>query len=104
MDLQDVRLEHFAGLVGETFRIALDDDAALKLVLTETTKTGGDRPDNAFSVVFKGPRDRPLGQRIYDVAHATLGTLPIFLVPIAEQPDGYLYEAVFTRLEEEPTP
>jgi hypothetical protein len=104
MDLKDVRLEHFAALVGETFRIELDEATAVGLELAEATKAAGDRSDSAFSVVFKGPRERRLEQRIYDVQHAGLGTLSIFLVPIAERPDGYLYEAIFTRLEEEPTP
>ncbi len=104
MDLKDVRLEHFAGLLGETFRVEVDGAAAVNLELTEATKAGGDRPDNAFSVVFKGPRERRLEQQIYDVEHGALGALSIFLVPIAERPDGYLYEAIFTRLEEEPTP
>ncbi len=103
MDLKDVRLEHFAGLVGETFRIELDTATAVNLELTEAAQAGGGRPDGAFSVVFKGPRDPRLDQRIYDLEHGGLGTLPLFLVPIAERPDGYLYEAVFTRLEE-PTP
>jgi hypothetical protein len=33
--------------------------------------------------------------------HDALGRLSIFLVPIAERKEGFLYQAVFTRLDEE---
>jgi hypothetical protein len=45
-----------------------------------------------FSLEFQGGPNPPLPQRIYRVEHDELGSLEIFLVPIAAD----RYEAVFT--------
>ena len=101
MDLRDVRLEHFAGLVGQTFAVKLEADQTMGLELAEAERAAGDRPDNAFSLIFRGPADPILPQQTYNLHHAELGTLSIFLVPIGRRRDGMSYEAVFTRLEDE---
>ena len=104
MDLKDLRLEHFAGLVGEIFRAQLDGENVVELELTEAKPAAGERAGSAFSIVFTGSLDTYLEQRIYDLEHGELGKISIFLVPIGRGKDGFLYEAVFTRLEEEATP
>lgn len=38
----------------------------------------------------------PAVQGTYSVTHPTLGTIDLFLVPIEENEDGALFEAVFT--------
>ena len=48
-----------------------------------------------FSLVFRGPRESFLPQRIYRVEHPALGSLEIFIVPIGLDASGYRYEAVF---------
>ncbi len=100
MDLKDLTHDHFAVLVGATFRVDLGENGVVELELTQAEKAKGeDRPDHAFSVLFKGPPDPFLPQGMHDLEHDDLGSHPIFLVPIAEQEDGFLYEAVFTRLD-----
>ena len=51
-----------------------------------------------FSLVFSGPLDQPLEQGLYLMTHETMGTESLFLVPIACEADGFLYEAVFNNL------
>ena len=51
-----------------------------------------------FSLVFRGPLDQPLAQGLYPMAHETMGTESLFLVPIAREVDGFRYEAVFNNL------
>lgn len=100
MDLKHLTLEHFAALVGATFRADLGEQGAVELELTRAEKAKGeDRPDHAFSVVFRGPPEPFLPQGMRDMKHDDLGSHPIFLVPIARDEDGFLYEAVFTRLD-----
>lgn len=100
MDLRELDHADFAARLGETFRIDFGGDGVLELELTEAAKAAGERrPDNAFSIIFRGPRDPFLAQGIYDLEHEALGKLPIFLVPVQETEKGFLYEAVFTRLE-----
>ena len=60
----------------------------------------GERVDSAFSVLFKGSTDVLLPQKIYDFDLGRLGEHALFIVPVMEEPDGYVYESVFTRLEE----
>ena len=50
-----------------------------------------------FSLIFLAPPDVPLEQRIYDVRHAALGALELFLVPIERDESGIKYEALFNR-------
>lgn len=51
-----------------------------------------------FSLVFRGPLDRPLEQGLHPMTHETMGTESLFLVPIAREADGFRYEAVFNNL------
>ena len=97
MDLGDARLEHFSARVGEGFRVELGDDRTCDLTLVEAEPIRGS--ENAFSLIFQGPPDVPLAQHTYGLEHDDLGRLPIFLVPVSQQQDGFLYEAVFARLD-----
>jgi hypothetical protein len=102
--LDKVTLETFAPLVGQTFRLFLDDGAALEAVLASVTPApfpGWQPPDNAprrepFTLVFSVRTPFVLPQRIYRFAQDGLGELEIFVVPIEQTADGVLYEAVFS--------
>ena len=89
----------FEPRIGEVFRVALDDGTSLEFVLNEVAPKGdpapaGDRPC-AFSLVFHGPLDRDLPQQIYQLENGSLGTVPIFLVPIGPSGDRMQFEAIF---------
>ena len=49
-----------------------------------------------FSLHFIGPKSFLLEQKMYRFEHDKLEPMEIFLVPIAEEAEGYKYEAVFT--------
>jgi hypothetical protein len=53
-----------------------------------------------FSLIFRGPKDKPLKQDSYTMKHHNLGTLLIFLVPMGsdKKGTGLRYEAVVSRL------
>ncbi len=51
--------------------------------------------EEPFTLLFRGPRDTPLDQRIHRLEQDRLGTLEIFLVPVRPDDRGPLYEAVF---------
>jgi hypothetical protein len=87
----------FEGREGQTFTAQLDAETACDLELL--TVTGRDNPGvRAFSLEFRGPLDRFVPQRTYVFTHADLGEFPMFIVPIAQREDGFLYEAVFSRV------
>lgn len=96
--------EDFARYLGERFRLTPDGDALgpgafeLELLRVDASPVR-DRIRRArvpFSLVFLGPGDPVLPQRIYRLGNATLGTLDIFLVPIGRDERGVRYEAVFS--------
>ncbi len=95
--LENLKVEDFAGRVGETFRLDPPEDGPLELELTEARGEGGDSHSRQpFSLVFRGPAEPILLQRIWRLEHADLGALEIFLVPIGPDGKGMRYEAVFS--------
>ena len=92
--LENFRVGTFSGHLGTSFRIYPDDSSTLDLALVSATELneGSERP---FSIVFRGPRDALLPQRIYRMEHEEIGAFDIFLVPIGPDEVGLLYEAIF---------
>jgi hypothetical protein len=99
MDLAALTLATFEPLVGDAF--AVDSAAAaeppIEFVLASAT-SAGDWPGGRqpFSLIFHGPPEPLLPQAIYALAHAGLGALEIFVVPIARDAAGVSYQAIFT--------
>src|SRR4051812_30250075 len=102
--LEDLTLDSFAPLVGQTFRLHLDDGAVFETVLESATASpfpGWQPPEGAparepFSLIFVGLSHDVLPQRIYRFEHDTLGELEIFVVPLGRTAQGVIYEAVFS--------
>lgn len=93
---------YFAPHVGTTFNVVLTDGSLeLTLDAVEGHGTRAPRPDvpdlrtEPFSLVFLGPLSPVLPQRIWNLAHAALGRLEVFLVPIGPKGGRMRYEAVF---------
>ena len=102
--LDRLTVAEFSPFVKATFPTHLEPGDVLELELIEarvigrtSQADGADAPRRAFSLTFRGPRGRPLGQRIYPIEHPRLGTLGIFLVPLGPEgdPDGLHYQAIF---------
>ena len=100
--LEDFTLETFAGRVGQRFRIAVDDTDWVEAELAEASAIGpqpapaSGSERSPFSIVFRGPPDPLLPQRIYRFEHDELGSFDLFVVPIGRDAAGVDYEAVFT--------
>jgi hypothetical protein len=97
--LEDFTIDTFSGRIGDRFRISADESVAVEAILTEATAAGdaesrlGERVP--FSLVFRGPLDPILPQRIYRFEHDSLGAFDVFIVPIGRDESGMHYEAVF---------
>ncbi len=95
--LEKLKVEDFAGRVGERFRLDPGEGPTLDLELTEARgMPGGSDRRQPFSLVFRGPAEPLLAQRIWRLEHTDLGALDIFLVPIGGDEKGMRYEAVFS--------
>jgi hypothetical protein len=90
--LETFTLATFTPYLGQTFRLTVDAGRRLDVELIEATGAPQGRP---FSLVFRGPKDPRLSQRIYAFAHDRLGEFEMFIVPIGIDERGLRYEAVF---------
>jgi hypothetical protein len=100
--LERLTAETFAPAVGETFTLDAGDAGTLDLELLESRLQDPDSPavDGSgtrapFSLLFLGPAEPVLPQRIYRLAHDSLGFMEIFIVPVTRDENGTSYEAVF---------
>ncbi len=96
-DFAKLTILDFSQRVGEKFRIEVDDSQSFEVELTEARELlSGTENRTPFSIVFRGPEDLALEQRIYSVHSGALGKLELFLVSVGPDKQGMLYEAVFT--------
>ena len=99
--LERMTREDFEPHLNTTFRLLHGGQEPLELELVEIA--GGDRAyehSYSFSLVFRGGPHFTLQQHTFTLEHPALGTLDIFLVPIARDADGFRYEAVFNYPKE----
>ena len=90
-------LQHFAGCVNETFSAALNG-MEVEFVLVEARPLQQAAPSAArepFSLLFRNTSPVLFPQQTYTMQHGRLGQLGIFLVPIAQERGGFLYQAIF---------
>jgi hypothetical protein len=91
--------ESFASHLNTTFALKLGE-STIDLTLTGAQKQPY-RPHRAlirepFSLYFRSGSQVVLPQRIYPLDHDGMGRLDIFIVPVAREPEGIVYEAVFS--------
>jgi hypothetical protein len=92
--------------LGDTFHIQLDSSNVVAVQLShvrdlgasQNAKTTSVDMEHSFSILFRGPGDRLLGQGTYQFGHYQIGSFPLFIVPMAPDRDARYYEAVFNRL------
>ncbi|MFC3551311.1 DUF6916 family protein [Lysobacter cavernae] len=90
-------LEHFAGCLNEAFDASLQG-MEVPFVLVEARPLQGLAPNALrapFSLLFRNSSAFLFPQQTYAMRHPKLGEVGIFLVPIAQERDGFLYQAVF---------
>ena len=97
--MQLLTFENFASHLNSTFALKLGE-STIDLTLTQATKHPV-RPYQGmmrepFSLFFRSGSQVVLPQRQYPFAHEAMGKLDIFIVPVAREPAGIVYEAVFS--------
>jgi hypothetical protein len=98
--LDALTADHFATLIDTEFRLfpEADAEAALPFRLTAVDRLAssgtGARPE-PFSLIFDGPDQPLLAQRIYHLEHDAMPALDIFLVPVARAGNRVRYQAIF---------
>lgn len=90
-------LEHFSGCVNETFRAAINE-GEIEFVLVEARPVPsppGEHMRAPFSLLFRNTSSFLFPQQTYQMRHGRVGEVGIFLVPIAREQAGFLYQAIF---------
>src|SRR6266849_5160998 len=93
--LEQLTCSLFSEYVGNKFRIHPGSGHPLEVELVEALplpahaqRGGPQRSREPFSIVFRGPRECLLPQKIYKIEHEKLGMLELFLVPIGPDQEG----------------
>lgn len=87
--------EEYAANLNSGFKVI---ENGAEITLSEITERKLTSNQDRFSLIFSGPGDMPLEQKIYRLSHEKLGEGEIFLVPVSQDSEGYKYEAGFNRL------
>ena len=98
--LDRLRKADFAGHIGESFTIRrgqLDTVTVRLAEVADIRHTAPQGADDSFSLLFAGPASRPLEQDTYGVEHDSLGSFPLFIVPVYSGNPEPHYEAIFNR-------
>ncbi len=102
--LEQLSYEVLAKLVNTTFRVQTAPGESIVLELCEATPQrimvqSGANPSSyeSFSLLFVGPVDRLLQQRMYSFESDKIGRFELFIVPVSRAQGGITYEAAFNR-------
>ena len=96
--LAQLSRDNFAAQLDSNFRVLGAEGVVCKIALIELRDGRAAARQEQFALTFRGPRDRFLGQGTFLVEHPALGRFDLFLAPVGQEAEGYLYEAVFNRL------
>lgn len=101
IDLKELTHQNTQDFIGRMFQIRFSDGNIIDLKLERIDllmekHISPKMKRDAFSMIFRGPREVILRQHTYALYSETLDEpLVVFLVPIAVEEEGIVYEAVF---------
>jgi hypothetical protein len=98
--LDQLTIDFFEPLVGSSFWAVFETGGKVELRLERVARVmeseAARLKRTAFSLFFRGPKSLKLPQQIYNLSHEAFAEPQgIFLVPVGEEANGYIYEAVF---------
>jgi len=92
-----LRLATYVPLVGSTFRIRRPESSPLSVKLVSATQLRSEVGES-FSLIFHAREDAGLGQETVTIEHSSLGTFPLFLVPVGPVRKGQDLQAIVNRI------
>lgn len=96
--MEFLQMSHFASHVNETFATDIDGHSAVFIlleVLPMQAHAFAGKVREPFALLFRNEAAVVFPQRIYTMRNEAMGELGIFLVPVARDREGFLYQAVF---------
>jgi len=98
--LEDLHQTVFEPLVHSAFRVSDGAGTSVAVKLVEVAGHSTDPGQECFSLIFTGPSEPLLPQRIYTFEHEEIGAFALFIVPIGQTAAGIRYQAVFNRFND----
>ena len=100
IDISELKKSNFDPHLNSKFEVHTQSVGVVEVELIEITDDSKEYVEN-FSLIFKGPMEKPFEQRIHTMKHPEMGELDLFLVPITYgKMDAMYYQAVFSRVLE----
>lgn len=100
-NLEQLHKQNFLEFETATFTVKSGalETVNIHLISVEDKKINyPERTGEIFSLLFTGPTSSPLEQGTYMLENTSTGTFPLFMVPVINENDNIVYEAVFNRL------
>jgi hypothetical protein len=95
---EELHHKDFAGCLHDKFHVMGEHAGRFSLELFQVSEEKSTQKQEVFSILFRGPADKFMPQRIHKLKHHRLGEMDIFLVPVGHDKEGFYYQAVFNRL------
>ncbi len=97
---EELKKSTFDPHVNEKFEVQTESAGKVEMELVEVAEHNKENLES-FSLLFKGPKDKLVDQKLYKVKNTKMGELDLFLVPVVhEKQDAIYYESAFSRLVE----
>ena len=96
--LEQLQRKDWAACLSTSFQVVDEHSAPFSLELIEVSEEQSTWKQTVFSVLFQGPADRFMPQRVHKLKHDRLGEMEILLVPVGQDKEGFQYQAVFNYL------
>jgi hypothetical protein len=102
LNAEQLKKSGFDAVIDKTFSVAAPDhpQSRLQLKLIEVKSRPAPPGFEQFSLLFQGAAEPLLSQGTYIFAHADLGELPLFIVPVGKSSTGIQYEVCISRSTE----
>jgi hypothetical protein len=100
IDVANLKKSTFDPYLNDKFEVHTGSVGVVEVELIEVTDISRENVEG-FSLVFKGPLEKPFEQRIHKITHPKMGETTLFLVPITYgKMDAMYYQALFNRVLE----
>ena len=105
MALNKLNFQTFASQLDTVFHVTCEDGSTVPLILKAATRREARKSEGPeakgyerFSLIFAGPWDQVLEQRIHSFQHPRIGHFEIFIVPVISRDSSAAhYECIFNR-------
>jgi hypothetical protein len=89
----------FEPYLNTAFRIQATPDQIVDVTLIDVSEKHSDAKLEQFSLLFQGPRETLLPQKIYSFDHTEMGNFELFIVPVIHlDQTKFYYQAAFSRI------